>query len=68
MLSEAEKYRAEDEKQKEKVNKNNFINSLHWHHKQDSEHEYTCKYNILNMISWVAFYKISVSKLSHGYW
>lgn len=28
MLAEAEKYRAEDEKQKEKVNKNSFINNL----------------------------------------
>jgi hypothetical protein len=35
MLAEAEEYRAEDEKQKEKVNKSSFINNLQWHHKQD---------------------------------
>lgn len=29
MLAEAETYRAEDEKQKEKVNRNSFINNLH---------------------------------------
>jgi hypothetical protein len=29
MLAEAEQYRAEDEKQKEKVNKNSFTNNLH---------------------------------------
>jgi hypothetical protein len=50
MLAEAEKYRAEDETQREKVNESSVINNLHWHHKQDSEHEYACKRNILNVI------------------
>jgi hypothetical protein len=32
MLAEAEKYRAEDEKQKDKASKNRFINNLNWHY------------------------------------
>lgn len=42
MLAEAEKYRAEDEKQKEKVNKDRSIYNLHWFCKKVGEHENKC--------------------------
>ena len=42
MLAEAEKYRAEDENQKEKVNKDRSKYNLHWFCKKVGKHENKC--------------------------